>query len=563
MTLACAGAPIIIAADGRQRSLEKPWMGERMYLQQAMTGRGFGVAGLAELAAIHWSLGVPALYEHVLCRGEARLSRDGALVASTGARTGRSPLDRFIVEEPSTAADIGWGDVNRPVGKDVFDNLLLRVAAYFRRREAFVQDVFAGADPTFRLPVRIVTEQAWHSLFARNMFIRPDADELPGFTPRFTVIHAPGFEAEPARDGTRSEAFVILNFAKRLVLIGGTAYAGEIKKSIFSVMNFLLPARGVLPMHCSANIGPRGDTTVFFGLSGTGKTTLSADRDRTLIGDDEHGWSGHSVFNFEGGCYAKVIRLDPAAEPEIFATTRRFGTILENVAMDEATRALDLDDDSQTENTRASYPIDFIPNASPTGIGGLPSSVIMLTADAFGVLPPLSSLTPEQAMYHFLSGYTARVAGTEAGVREPQATFSTCFGAPFMPRRPTVYAAMLRERIAAGGVRCWLVNTGWSGGAYGTGQRMPIGHTRALLRAALDGALERAPMRPDPAFGLLVPEACPDVPREVLQPRNAWRDKRAYDAMADEVARRFEANFAQFAGAVDEGVRAAGIRPAA
>jgi len=342
------------------------------------------------------------------------------------------------------------------------------------------------------------------------------------------------------------------------VLIGGTAYAGEIKKSVFTAMNFLLPPRGVLPMHCSANIGERGDTAVFFGLSGTGKTTLSAERGRTLIGDDEHGWSSHSVFNFEGGCYAKVIRLDPSAEPEIYATTGRFGTILENVAMNEA-RVLDLDDDSITENTRASYPIDFIPNASPTGIGGLPDNVIMLTADAFGVLPPLSQLTPEQAMYHFLSGYTARVAGTEAGVREPQATFSTCFGAPFMPRHPAVYAAMLRERIVGRGVRCWLVNTGWSGGAYGTGERISIAHTRALVHAVLNGALERVPMRPDPAFGLLVPEVCPGVPCGVLQPRNAWRDQCAYDSTAREVAHRFETNFSQFAGAVDERVSAAGI----
>jgi phosphoenolpyruvate carboxykinase (ATP) len=395
------------------------------------------------------------------------------------------------------------------------------------------------------------------------MFIRPKPEELRGFAPRFTVIQAPGFFADPARDGTRSEAFVMLNFARRLVLIGGTSYAGEIKKSIFSVLNFLLPARDVLPMHCSANIGPRGDTTVFFGLSGTGKTTLSADASRTLIGDDEHGWSKQSIFNFEGGCYAKVIHLDPKAEPEIFATTRRFGTVLENVVMDEVTRELDLDSDKLTENTRASYPIDFIPNASATGIGGLPSNVVMLAADAFGVLPPLSQLTPEQAMYHFLSGYTARVAGTEAGVREPTATFSPCFGAPFMPRHPTVYAAMLLERIRARDVRCWLVNTGWSGGAYGKGRRMSIAHTRALLGAALDGALERVAMKPDAAFGLLVPETCPGVPSEILQPRNAWGDKRDYDKTANEVARRFEANFAKFAGGVDERVRASGIRPAA
>jgi phosphoenolpyruvate carboxykinase (ATP) len=477
----------------------------------------------------------------------------------TGARTGRSPLDRFIVKDSSTASDVWWGDVNRPIGKDVFDGLHMRVAAYLRGREVFVQDLFAGADPNYRLPVRIVTEHAWHSLFARNMFVRPKPEEWRDFTPSFTLIHAPDFQAEPERDGTRSEAFVLLDFGRRLVLIGGTAYAGEIKKSIFTVMNFLLPVRDVLPMHSSANIGPRGDTAVFFGLSGTGKTTLSAEHGRTLIGDDEHGWSTHSVFNFEGGCYAKVIRLDPAAEPEIYATTGRFGTVLENVVMNEA-REIDLDDDSITENTRASYPIDFIPNASPTGIGGLPDNVIMLTADAFGVLPPLSQLTPEQAMYHFLSGYTARVAGTEAGVREPQATFSTCFGAPFMPRHPVVYAAMLRDRIAARGVRCWLVNTGWSGGTYGTGQRISIAHTRALVHAALDRALERVPMRPDQAFGLLVPETCPGVPQEVLQPRNAWRDKRAYDETATEVARRFEANFAQFAGTVDERVHAAGIR---
>ncbi|MGH6929701.1 MAG: phosphoenolpyruvate carboxykinase (ATP), partial [Dongiaceae bacterium] len=359
-----------------------------------------------------------------------------------------------------------------------------------------------------------------------------------------------------------SEVFIVLNFKRRLVLIGGTGYAGEIKKSVFTILNYLLPLRDVLPMHCAANIGTGGDTALFFGLSGTGKTTLSADPKRQLIGDDEHGWSTTGVFNFEGGCYAKMIRLSSEAEPQIYDTTRRFGTILENVVMNEA-RELDLDDDSVTENTRASYPIDFIPNASPTGIGGLPDNVIMLTADAFGVLPPLSQLTPEQAMYHFLSGYTARVAGTEAGVREPQATFSTCFGAPFMPRHPAVYASMLRDRIAARGVRCWLVNTGWSGGAYGTGERISIAHTRALVHAALDGALERVPMRPDPAFGLRVPDACPGVPKEVLQPRNAWRDKRAYDDTAAEVARLFEANFVQFAGAVDEGVRAAGIHAAA
>jgi phosphoenolpyruvate carboxykinase (ATP) len=520
-------------------------------------------AGLTGLRAIHWNLGVPELYERALYSDGLRLAEGGALVALTGRYTGRSPKDRFIVEESKTASEIWWGEINRPIGRDVFDGLHMRVAAHLRGREVFAQDLFAGADPAYRLPVRIVTEKAWHSLFARNMFIRPTVEERRDFTPGFTVLHAPDFKAEPARDGTNSEAFIILNFARRLVLIGGTAYAGEIKKSIFSVMNFLLPAKGVLPMHASANIGPKGDTAIFFGLSGTGKTTLSADGTRTLIGDDEHGWSGHSVFNFEGGCYAKVIRLDAKAEPEIFATTRRFGTILENVVMDAATRTLDLDDDRHTENTRASYPIDYIPNASATGIGGLPKNVVMLTCDAFGVLPPLSRLEPDEAMYHFLSGYTARVAGTERGVREPQATFSTCFGAPFMPRHPTVYAAMLRDRLARDGAACWLVNTGWSGGAYGTGKRISIAHTRALLQAALDGKLANVPMRREPAFGLLVPEACPGVPSEILQPRNAWADKRAYDTTAREVACRFEANFQQFAGTVEERVRAAGIKAAA
>ncbi len=534
-----------------------------MNSEQTAIDPGLAAVGLHGLAKEHWNLSVPALYDQALARGEAKLAQGGPLVAATGSRTGRSPQDRFIVQEASTAGDIAWGETNKPVTPQVFDSLLTRVTDYFSGREVFVQDLLVGADPAFRLPIRVITEQAWHNLFARNMFIRPKPEDLRGFVPRFTVLHAPGFMANPARDGTRSEAFIMLNFAKRLVLIGGTRYAGEIKKSIFSVLNFLLPARDVLPMHSSANIGPHGDTTVFFGLSGTGKTTLSADPSRTLIGDDEHGWGKRSVFNFEGGCYAKVIRLDPKAEPEIYATTRRFGTVLENVVLDEATRELDLNDESLTENTRASYPIDFIPNASSTGIGALPTNVVMLTADAFGVLPPLSRLTPEQAMYHFLSGYTARVAGTEAGVREPSATFSTCFGAPFMPRHPTVYASMLLERIRAGNVGCWLVNTGWSGGAYGTGRRMSIAHTRALLGAALDGALDRVPMKPDAAFGLMVPEACPGVPTDVLQPRNVWSDKGAYDRTANEVARRFEANFLQFASKVDERVRAAGIRPAA
>lgn len=518
--------------------------------------------GLRHLGRVHRNLCTSRLYEEALRRGEVRLSEGGALVALTGRHTGRSPKDRFIVEDEATKAEIWWGEVNRPVSEAAFERLHARLAAYLQGRDVFVQDLHAGADPAYRLPVRIVTQHAWHNLFARNMFIRPHRDELHDFEPQFTVIQAPDFKAIPEQDQTRSETFVFISFSRRLVLIGGTSYAGEIKKSIFTVLNFLLPAQGVLPMHCSANMGEHGDVALFFGLSGTGKTTLSADPTRTLIGDDEHGWAENSVFNFEGGCYAKVIRLDPAAEPEIYATTRRFGTVLENVVMKE-TGALDLDDDRHTENTRACYPIDFIPNASCTGIGGTPRNIIMLTADAFGVLPPISRLTAEQAMYHFLSGYTARVAGTEKGVTEPQATFSTCFGAPFMPRRPTVYAKMLGERIARHDVRCWLVNTGWSGGGYGTGQRIAIAHTRALIRAALDGTLENVPVRPDPHFGLGVPEACPEIPKDLLQPRNTWQDKHAYDDMAREVARRFEANFRQFDGEVDERVRAAAIRAAA
>jgi phosphoenolpyruvate carboxykinase (ATP) len=524
---------------------------------------GLDSVGLANLKAVHWNYSASALYEQALMRGEAALSEGGALVALTGLHTGRSPNDKFIVQEASTSDKIWWGNVNKPISEEQFDRLHAKVAAFLQGREVFVQDLYAGADPQYRLPVRIITQHAWHNLFASNMFIRPALPERALFTPQFTVLQVPDFHAEPERDGTRSDVFILVNFAKRLVLIGGTSYAGEIKKSIFSILNFLLPEQGVLPMHCSANMGPKGDTAIFFGLSGTGKTTLSADGSRTLIGDDEHGWSETSVFNFEGGCYAKVIRLSAQAEPEIYATTRRFGTILENVVVDPGTRVLDLDDARYTENTRASYPLDFIPNASDSGIGGIPDNVVMLTADAFGVLPPISKLTPEQAMYHFLSGYTARVAGTEKGVTEPQATFSTCFGAPFMPRHPSVYAKLLGEKLAKHGANCWLVNTGWSGGAYGTGQRMSIAHTRNLVRAALDGTLGGVGMTPDPNFGLLVPDACPNVPVEVLQPRNTWADKKDYDAMAAEVAKRFEANFSQFADQVDRRVREAGIRAAA
>ncbi|HYD32740.1 MAG TPA: phosphoenolpyruvate carboxykinase [Azospirillaceae bacterium] len=529
----------------------------------AISSYGLDKVGLANLKAAHWNLSVPALYEQALRRGEVVLSKGGAIVALTGSHTGRSPNDKFTVKDETTEKDVWWGNVNRPFTPEAFDRMHGRVAAYLQGRDVFVQDLYAGADPEYRLPVRIITQHAWHNLFAQNMFIRPAHQDRKEFEPAFTVIQVPDLKADPERDGTRSDVFVLVNFTKRLVLIGGTSYAGEIKKSIFGVMNYILPAKGVLPMHCSANVGAKGDAAVFFGLSGTGKTTLSADGSRTLIGDDEHGWSETSVFNFEGGCYAKVIRLDPKAEPEIYATTKRFGTVLENVVMDPTTGELDLDDDRYTENTRASYPLEFIPNVSETGIGPAPANIIMLTADAFGVLPPISKLTPDQAMYHFLSGYTARVAGTEKGVSEPQATFSTCFGAPFMPRHPSVYAKLLGEKIAKHGANCWLVNTGWSGGAYGTGSRMKIAYTRALIRAALEGDLASSSHSQDPNFGLYVPESCPEVPSEVLQPKNTWKDKKAYDETAREVARRFSANFEQFADQVDDKVKAAGINAAA
>ena len=524
---------------------------------------GLDALGIKVAGTEHWNFTTSALYEQALSRGEARLARGGPLVALTGEHTGRSPNDKFIVDEPSSTGNIWWGDVNRPFDQDKFDRLHKKVIAHLSSSDVFVQDCYAGADTDYRLKVRVVTEQAWHNLFARNMFIAPPAAELADFEPDFTVLQAPSLLADPEADGTRSQTFILVDFAKRLVLIGGTSYAGEIKKSVFSLLNYLLPERDVLPMHCSANIGAAGDVAIFFGLSGTGKTTLSADSSRTLIGDDEHGWSSNGVFNFEGGCYAKVIRLSPEAEPEIYDTTRRFGTVLENVVMDDHTRLLDLDDDRHTENTRASYPIEFIPNASPTGHGEHPKNVVMLTADAFGVLPPVSKLSAEQAMYHFLSGYTARVAGTEKGVSEPQATFSTCFGAPFMPRHPSVYAQLLGEKIERHGADCWLVNTGWSGGSYGVGERMKIAHTRSMIRAILDGRLSAVGTAADPNFGLHVPEACPDVPANVLNPKSTWADKAAYDATARDLTQRFETNFAQFEGYVDAQVMKAAIRAAA
>lgn len=528
-------------------------------------GRGisqFGLQhhGIGNAGTVHWNLTPPALYEEAIRRGEAVVARRGPLVTRTGRHTGRAPNDRFIVREASSADDIAWGKVNKPFDEGAFDRVTARVLAYLQNRDLFVQDCFVGAAAGFRRRVRVISEKAWHSLFAQNMFIRPDAGELPAMVPDFTIIQVPDFHADPELDGTRSDAFILVHFGKRLVLVGGTAYAGEVKKSVFSFMNFVLPQQGVLPMHSSANVGASGDSAVFFGLSGTGKTTLSADPQRTLVGDDEHGWGSEGIFNFEGGCYAKVIRLSPETEPEIYATTRMFGTIIENVTIDASSRELDLDDASITENTRAAYPISFIPNASPTGKAGHPSDIVMLTCDAFGVLPPISRLSPEQAMYHFLSGYTAKVAGTEQGVVEPEATFSTCFGAPFMPLHPTVYARLLGEKIAAHGVRVWLVNTGWSGGPYGVGSRMKLPFTRGMLHAALDGKLDSVSFERDPVFGVDVPAECPDVPGEILRPRATWKEGAAYDAKARELAARFNANFADYEDRVSAAVRAVAPR---
>ena len=519
--------------------------------------------GLGNLHAEHWNQNATVLLEEAVRRGQGVLTEGGAFAVETGQHTGRSPKDKFIVESDSTRDTVDWGAVNKPVTPAVFRSMHERVCAYMQGREAFVQDLWCGADETYRLPVRLVTDSPWHAAFARNMFIRPPAAALDGFRPGFTILHAPTLAARGAADGLNSETFILLDFDRRMALIGGTLYAGEVKKSVFSILNHLLPEQDVLPMHCSANIGPKGDTAIFFGLSGTGKTTLSADGTRTLIGDDEHGWSDAGVFNFEGGCYAKVIKLSPTAEPEIWATTRRFGTVLENVVFDPATRVLDLDDGRLTENTRACYPLDSTPSPSDTGVGGPPENVVMLTADAFGVLPPIARLSPDQAMYHFLSGYTAKVAGTERGLKEPAATFSTCFGAPFMPRHPTVYAKLLGEKMATHNAKCWLVNTGWSGGGYGEGQRMKIAHTRAMLNAALKGDFDGVELKADPNFGVLVPQACPNVPIEVLNPRNTWADGGAYDAQARDLTQRFENNFQQFEGHVDDQVKAAAIRAAA
>ncbi len=503
--------------------------------------------GIAGARWIGWNLSTGALEAEALKRGEGARSAAGALVVLTGAHTGRSPNDKFIVKEPESDPHIWWGSVNRPFDAGRFDALYDRVAAHLSGRDLFVQDCHVGADPAYRRRIRVITETAWHSLFARTMFLpAPGAQGPQAFEPEFTVVHAPGFAAQPSRDGTRSPVFILLHFGRRIALIGGTSYAGEIKKSVFTIMNYLLPLKGVLSMHCAASIGAGGDVALFFGLSGTGKTALSADPKRTLIGDDEHGWSDRGVFNVEGGCYAKMIRLSPTAEPDIYAAARRPGTVLENIVMDPVTRELDLDDDTLTENTRGAYPITFIRNATPDGVGGHPSNIIMLTCDAFGVLPPIAKLTPEQAMYHFLSGYTAKVAGTEQGITEPQAAFSACFGAPFMALRPGAYAKLLGDKIARHGAASWLINTGWTGGSHGVGSRIKIGDTRAMVEAALTGQLDGAPTTVDPIFGLAAVRRCPGVPDGVLDPRSTWKDPKAYDAKANELAAKFAANFAQF-----------------
>jgi phosphoenolpyruvate carboxykinase (ATP) len=521
---------------------------------------GLAEQGMVTRAEISWNFGTEQLVEEALRRGEGLLAKDGPLVVRTGKHTGRSAKDKFIVRDAETENSIWW-DNNASISPDHFAALKADfLKALGEKERLFVADLYGGSQPEHRVRVRVINELAWHNLFIRTLLVRPDAADLPGFAPEFTIVDLPSFRAVPARHGTRSETVIAVNLTERLILIGGTAYAGEMKKSVFGILNYLLPAEGVMPMHCSANIGPNGDTAVFFGLSGTGKTTLSADASRTLIGDDEHGWSDTAVFNFEGGCYAKMIRLSPDAEPEIFATTKRFGTVLENVVIDPDTRELDLDDATHAENTRGAYPIEFISNCSRENMGPVPSNIVMLTADAFGVLPPIARLTPDQAMYHFLSGYTAKVAGTEIGVTEPEATFSTCFGAPFMPRHPSVYGNLLKDRIAKGGVTCWLVNTGWTGGKYGVGTRMPIKATRALLNAALDGSLNGVEFRTDENFGFEVPVSVPGVDGAILNPRDTWADKADYDASAAKLVKLFTDNFAKFEAHVEAGVRAAAPR---
>ncbi|GAC1650970.1 MAG: phosphoenolpyruvate carboxykinase (ATP) [Gemmatimonadaceae bacterium] len=514
--------------------------------------------GLQPTGRVHWNLVAPELIQAAIRRGEGEFADMGPFVAVTAPHTGRSPNDKFVVREATSERDVDWGKVNQPYAEASFEALLADVKSYLNAQvELFVEDLYCGAHPKHRLSVRYVSPNAWHMAFVRNMFIRPELSDLPTFAPTFTVLHAPEFHADPVKHATRSGTFVILNIARRMILIGGTRYAGELKKAMFTVMNYLMPKDGVVSMHCSANVGPAGDTALFFGLSGTGKTTLSADPARALIGDDEHGWAADGVFNYEGGCYAKVINLSEQGEPDIYRTTRMFGTILENVVLDPTSRRVRFEDQSITENTRASYPLFYIPNHVASGRGGHPKTIVFLTADAFGVLPPIARLTAEQALYYFLSGYTAKVAGTERGVVEPQATFSACFGAVFLVWEPTKYAEMLGARIREHGARIWLLNTGWSGGPYGVGTRMDLRFTRAMVHAAISGVLDTTPTKVDPVFGLAVPTAVPGVPAELLDARSTWTDGRAYDGQAKKLADMFRKNFEKF-GSVGERIRAAG-----
>lgn len=534
-------------------------------LGTVVSSHGLDNQGLVNLKKAYWNLSPEALVEEAIKRNEGKLAKGGALMVDTGIYTGRSPQDRFIVEDDTTRSTVDWGKINQPISPEHFDRLFAKVVAYYQGiGEVFVRDVYAGADKTYQLNCRFVNVRAYHNMFIHNMFIAPTAEERKDFVPEFTVLQCPELKGNVELDGIRKEGggtFVVVNFAKRIIIIGGTEYSGEMKKGIFGVLNYMLPAKGIMPMHCSANIGDDNKSAVFFGLSGTGKTTLSADPTRTLIGDDEHAWSDEGVSNFEGGCYAKVINLDAKAEPIIFKTTETFGTILENLVYDENTRVPDLFDGSKTENTRSSYPITQVPNAALDGKGPQPSNVIMLTCDAFGVLPPISRLTPAQASYQFISGYTAKVAGTERGITEPQATFSSCFGAPFMPRRPAEYADLLAKLIEKHGANCWLVNTGWSGGAYGVGSRMKLKYTRALLNAALNGELDKVEFVKDEFFGLEVPTSCPGLEDEsILLPKNTWTDKAAYDAMAKKLAGMFEANFKKFKSTVTPEILAAAIK---
>ncbi len=516
--------------------------------------------GLIHLHNVYWNLPDEALYEEIVFRGEGKMTKGGALTVNTGKHTARSANDKFVVKEPTTEDKIWWGEYNRPFSLDKFHGVWNRLQGFLQGRDLFVQDCYAGADKNYRLPVRIITEYAWHSLFVRNMFITPETnDELRHFIPEFTIVSIPSFKSLPQIDGTLSETFILLNFDEKLCVIGNSGYGGEIKKAAFTVMNFLLPLEGVLSMHCSANVGPKGDSALFFGLSGTGKTTLSADPNRGLIGDDEHGWSDEGIFNVEGGCYAKVIALSPTAEPQIYACTHKFGTILENVVFDPVSRYLDLDDERLTENTRAAYPLEFIDNAVPEKMAGHPKNIVMLTCDASGVMPPIARLTPEQAMYHFISGYTSKVAGTEVDLgKEPEVTFSACFGAPFMVHHPAYYAELLRNKMEKYGAECWLVNTGWTGGQYGIGKRMSIKHTRALLNAALDGSLLKVDFRTDPVFGFAVPKTCEGVPDKVLRPIDTWEDPKAYEDKYAQLAALFIENFKKFAEGCPEEVVKAG-----